>query len=404
MQHSCFLLAAGVPQISLFKLVFGDSWSDINSGEVRVWTDLLCDSFSCHHENLAQTAQFSAGDFVGSVVDNSEVELPEDVREWQVADFKGQVKRWIAAEQEIIQDLSEKEIRKRKNNTITVVSFGLWDLWFLVDKDYNKATKSIDHKLDVIMEQMDLLSETLAGNETKVILTLPVDVSFLPAFEPKSVDRQKNAVQIVEYWNNNLREAARKWNNGVIYLFDTSAFMADLVRDRQLFAAGIVQTSGLGKNENPGWENVQDPCVSRGKSWMMYRSERCAKPEKYLFWDEKSVGPSFHRLMATEIFDGISNLWLGQQNAGLLNGTLPVRPRQSKRPHGEAESQARGCLDMTLILLQTACATTRTQQPETALQGAGRSREIFSATLLRHSFVERHSPQALHRNLEDLNM
>lgn len=304
-------------------VVFGDSWSDLNSGEVRVWTDLLCDSFSCHHENLAQTAQFSAGDFVGSVVDNSEVELPEDVREWQVADFKGQVRRWIAAEQEIIQDLSEKEIRKRKNNTITVVSFGLWDLWFLVDKGYDKATKSIDHKLDVIMEQMDLLSETLAGNETKVILTLPVDISFLPAFEPKSVDRQKNAVQIVEYWNNNLREAARKWNNGVIYLFDTNAFMADLVRDRQLFAAGIVQTSGLGKNENPGWENVQDPCVSRGKSWMMYRSERCAKPEKYLFWDEKSVGPSFHRLMATEIFDGINNLWLGQHNVGL--GSSPAR-------------------------------------------------------------------------------
>lgn len=25
-------------------VVFGDSWSDLNSGEVRVWTDLLCDS------------------------------------------------------------------------------------------------------------------------------------------------------------------------------------------------------------------------------------------------------------------------------------------------------------------------------------------------------------------------
>ncbi|KAE8146009.1 hypothetical protein BDV25DRAFT_163371 [Aspergillus avenaceus] len=300
-------------------VVFGDSWSDNNAGELQgsVWTEWLCSMFQCHHENMAETAKSLRGKYIGSVVDNAE--LPDsllNIYKSPLSDFKAQVNQWVAAEARALEELviDQESISYRQNRTIVVVSFGVWDVWNMLDKGHDTATQSVDRSIGVIVDQLNVLSQSLGTNELKVILTLTPDVTFLPAFRPtgdEHIGRQKDAVQITEYWNGKLREAAEKWDQGTIYLFDTNAFLADLIRDWQLFAAGIEEPNGLGKNQEPGWENVDDACVENGQQLVMTSEvKKCDNPEKYLFWNEMHLGPSAHRLMGTEIFHGIEEMWL----------------------------------------------------------------------------------------------
>jgi len=85
--------------------------------------------------------------------------------------------------------------------------------------------------------------------------------------------------------------------------------MLDQIREWQFFAAGMINE--LGKNIDPGWENVKEPCALALTNWGLWHDIRpCDKPEKYLFWDDMHMGPSAHRIMATEIFNGIKSLWI----------------------------------------------------------------------------------------------
>ncbi|KAB8072876.1 hypothetical protein BDV29DRAFT_158091 [Aspergillus leporis] len=300
-------------------VVFGDSWSDNNAGELQgpVWTEWLCSMFQCHHENMAQTAKSLRGKYIGSVVDNDELPAPLlNLHKSPLADFKAQVSQWTAAEARAVEELvgNEEAIGYRQDRTIIIVSFGVWDVWNMLDKDYDTAMQSVDRSIGVIIDQLNVLSQSLGTNELKVILTLTPDVTFLPAFRPtgsQHIGRHKDAVQITQYWNSQLRGAAKKWDQGTIYLFDTNAFLADLIRDWQLFAAGIEESNGLGKNEEPGWENVDDACVENEQQLVMTSEvKKCETPEKFLFWNEMHLGPSAHRLMGTEIFQGIEEMWL----------------------------------------------------------------------------------------------
>ncbi|KAL4738327.1 hypothetical protein BDV11DRAFT_189919 [Aspergillus similis] len=299
-------------------VVFGDAWSDKNAKEIqggKVWTDWLCSFFSCHHENLAQTAKSLKGTYIGSVVDNEEL-AGTFLNSYKspLSDFRAQVKQWVDTETKAIQQLDDAVIHDRRNRTIVVVSFGVWDLWNMIEKDYETATESIDHIVEVIMEQFEVLSQHWGDDNLKIILTLVPDVTFLPAFRPhgdQNVSQYKETVKLVSYWNSELRGAAEQWGKGTIYLFDTESFVSDLIRDRQLFMAGVEESNGLGKNQDPGWENVEDPCVESTQQWVV-RSEtkRCEHPEKYLFWNDMHLGPSAHRLMGTEVFHGIEEMWL----------------------------------------------------------------------------------------------
>ncbi|KAJ0426405.1 hypothetical protein BJY00DRAFT_84793 [Aspergillus carlsbadensis] len=299
-------------------VVFGDTWSDNNAKEAlggSVWTDHLCSSFSCHHENLAQTAKSLRGNYIGSVVDNEELSSTFlSLYKSPLADFKAQVQQWVATETKVVLQLDDVAVHSRRNRTIVVVSFGVWDLWNLIEKDYDTASKSIDRSIEVIMEQFDLLSETWGRDDLKVILTLAPDVTFLPAFRPlgdKHVSQHKDTVKLVQRWNGRLQDAAQQWGKGAIYLFDTESFLTDLIRDRQLYAAGLEEANGLGKNQDPGWENVESACVESSPQWVVTsESKRCKSPEKYLFWNDMHLGPSAHRLMGTEVFHGIEEMWL----------------------------------------------------------------------------------------------
>ncbi|KAJ5627358.1 hypothetical protein N7528_004785 [Penicillium herquei] len=301
-------------------VVFGDSWSDNETEESqgKVWTDWLCEMFSCHQENLAETAKsVLRGKYAGSVVDNAELDMLGRLSQTRLGDFKTQLQHWLDAEMKLVEGFSEEQIKSRQERSIFVVSFGIWDIWSLVSKDYTAALASIDHRVEIIMDQLNKLSHILGNDKLKIILTQSVDVTFLPAFSSAFTsqgDEYKNAVKLLSHWNNKLRDTAKSWDKGTIYLFDTNAFLLDRIRDWQYYAAGITADSGLGTNEDPGWVNVADACVESEAAIKVMMSKdkhkACENPEKYLFWNEMSLGPSAHRLMATEIYQGIDGILL----------------------------------------------------------------------------------------------
>lgn len=224
------------------------------------------------------------------MVDNAELDLLGRLSQTKLPDFKAQLQQWLHAESFTLRGLSAEQIQSRQERTIFVVSFGVWDVWSLVtkSKDYSSAASSINRRIKSLMEQLDKLSERRVSTSLKVILMQTVDVTFLPGFAAVGGDEYKNAVKIVTEWNKRLRHEAEQWTRGTIYLFDTNAFMLDRIRDRQLYAAGIEEENGLGKNLDPGWENVGDACVEIGSGLevMMSSKEKkiCERPEKYLFW------------------------------------------------------------------------------------------------------------------------
>lgn len=214
----------------------------------------------------------------------------------RLADFKAQLQLWLDAESRSLEGLSPAQIRSRQDRTIFVVSFGIWDIWGLVSKEYQTAVGSVDRRIQTIMDQLERLSETWGSRDLKVILTQPVDVTFLPGFTSMGTE-YKDAVKILAHWSTKLREAAHEWDRGTMYLFDTNAFVLDCIRDWQLYAAGMETENGLGKNQDPGWENVGEACVASdgGLQVMMSKDKHgspCAHPDKYLFWYAISpIGP-----------------------------------------------------------------------------------------------------------------
>lgn len=127
----------------------------------------------CHLENFAQTAKSLRGTYLGSVVENDKLSGAVGILyKSPVADFKTQVKQWLAAEAKAVQNLGENAIHDRHNRTVLVVSFGVWDLWNMIEKNYETATKSVDYSVEVIMEQLDMLSENWGSDDLKIILTL----------------------------------------------------------------------------------------------------------------------------------------------------------------------------------------------------------------------------------------
>ncbi|KAJ5273413.1 hypothetical protein N7478_008538 [Penicillium angulare] len=333
------------PEFGERLVVFGDSWSDNETEDLqgKVWTDWLCEKFSCHQENLAETAKSSfRGKYTGSVVDNTELDVLDRVSQTKLKDMKTQLQHWLAAEMKTVKGMSDEDLKSRQDRTIFVVSYGVWDIWSLVSKEYGSACESVDRRIKTIMNQLNILAETWGSDNLKVILTQSVDVTFLPAFlaaYPSQGEEYKTAVKILAYWNARLKEAAKPWEKGTVYLFDTNAFLLDRIRDWQYFAAGITAQDGLGSNEDPGWENVANGCVeSEGGITAMVSSKKnkapCENPEKYLFWNEMTMGPSAHRLMASEVYDGINGVLLNSTEGAQLQ--QPEEEEKSTEPGSTA--------------------------------------------------------------------
>lgn len=227
------------------------------------------------------------------MIDNEELGLAGRLSQIKVADLKTQLEKWLAAELVALEGMSEEEIKSRQERTIFVISFGVWDIWSLVQKDYSTAETSIDRRIETLLSQINKLSDRWGSSEIKLILTQAVDVTVLPGFAPAfttSGEEYKGVAKTLAHWNAKLREAVKDWNRGYVYLFNANEFLLDRIRDQQFYASGITAASGLGANIDPGWENVANACVESngGFQVMMSKSEKtkepCEHPDKYLFW------------------------------------------------------------------------------------------------------------------------
>jgi hypothetical protein len=223
------------------------------------------------------------------LVDNAELQSFKPGLVWLkelLPDLGSQIDKWIKAEEDAWEKegLSDDAVQERQSSTIFALSFVVWDLWKFVGADYDHAQESIGHSIETLFNQLNILSERWGTNDSKIILMMSVDVTFLPAFNP-ALDEQKHLVSLISAWNGELRNKAQKWDRGSVYLFDTNHFMLDQIREWQFFAAGMNDAHDLGKNEDPGWEDVQHPCsLSRREKSLVSRDEPCENPEKYLFW------------------------------------------------------------------------------------------------------------------------
>ncbi|KAL1959536.1 hypothetical protein VTO42DRAFT_1981 [Malbranchea cinnamomea] len=298
-----------------YRLVtFGDSWSDVNATrnphQDKLWTEQLCSQFSCLQENMAESADPPVRLTSGALVDNGELESSDDPA-WSSppADLKTQISRWLEKEKQAVQDLSDDHVSRRANRTLFSVSFGVWDLWRLITKEVDNPKASIQRIVQKLFDNLNDLASSVPADGIKIILLAPVDVTFLPAYGSKGQGTHRDAIGLFEEWNDQLRNHTAGWSHGTIYLVDTNAFLVDQIRERHLWVAGYIETQDYGKT-GVAWENVHDPCISNPKNGTSNHGDICGSPEKVLFWDSMHLGPTAHKLLGTEIFKGISDLWL----------------------------------------------------------------------------------------------
>ncbi|KAJ5605649.1 hypothetical protein N7510_008430 [Penicillium lagena] len=205
------------------------------------------------------------GNYVGGVVDNNESKGLSCLTQMQLHDFKTQFQRWLAAESQLLMGLSEESIRQGREHTIYVVGFCIWDIRRLVSESYGEATSSVDRHITTLVYQLDLLYEQRSSVHLKAILTQTVDVTFLPALKSVVGDYYQDEVSNLEHWNQKLR----------------GRLPVGARRDYQLYVVGIEAENGLGKGQDPEWENIVDLCVETGVQVMMSKVKKpCEDPHR----------------------------------------------------------------------------------------------------------------------------
>ncbi|EAS36129.3 uncharacterized protein CIMG_01483 [Coccidioides immitis RS] len=290
--------------VSYRLVVFGDSWSDDGTIyrplQTQVWPEMLCAQFQCTLEVTTDSPDPS----FGAIIDNSEL---NNTGGETAADLNDQMSGWLNKEEDAARGVLGKATSRLKQNTIFVVSFGTWDLWQLAAEDLDTARESVQRIVEKMFAYLDELAEIWSRKHTKIILSLPVDVTFLPAFKTRQGVLQKDAVNLTDHWHNEVRSRAEQWKTGSIFLLDTNSFLIDQVRERQLWVGGLIEGEDFGKN-GIAWENVNEPCVGPAKSRL--KRKTCSDPEKFLFWDSLHLGPAAQQLLAAEVFNAIKELWL----------------------------------------------------------------------------------------------
>lgn len=221
---------------------------------------------------------------VGAYVDNDEIPAAETrgSKDLPLPDMKAQVSSWLAQEKEAIRDLTNEEVMARKTNTIFTVFFGIWDIWRLLGQDVGSAKESVHRIVDSMFLQLNNLTESYPIEDPKILLLTPVDVTLLPAFHPNTTD-DKHSVTLFKEWFNKVTSHAEHWKHGSLFVVDTNSYVVDQIRERQLWVQGYTETADFGK-DGMDWENVEDPCVSGRKKWLLWGDDLCAAPKKFLFW------------------------------------------------------------------------------------------------------------------------
>ena len=195
--------------------------------------------------------------------------------------------------------MSSRIRETERKGTIFTVWFSLWDLWYYSNKTKHEASRAIEETVDTLFEQLDEVAQHWRG-EVKVVIPEAIDLTFLPGWittrtgpsgNDKTGDDQRNAVRLVQQWNDALDNKASKWERGQLYIYNTNEWLLDQVREKQLVQGDLSDHNGLGRAGSP-WDNVQAGCLgSTSKSNDSYSSvqtsegmARCTDPSRYLFW------------------------------------------------------------------------------------------------------------------------
>ncbi|EED24435.1 conserved hypothetical protein [Talaromyces stipitatus ATCC 10500] len=299
-------------------VVFGDAWSAIGSrlaAKGRAWPEWVCSMWPCRLESYAQKEHVCESSVCGAVIDETELHTiaSDAARSLEpLPDLRSQLDQWLAAELNASQ--AGGDLRVQSNNTIFAFSFLIWDIWKFNGISTGKTRKSIMRSLNTLFQQLDRLAKYTESDDLRILLMMSIDPTFLPAFDPSQ--KQKDMISIVTDWNEKLKEKANDWKSGSVYVFNTNEFLNDQIRSRQFYLAGMLDGQGLG-NQNP-WDDVENPCVQSKSTWLPFlgsKDQRCANPERFLFWDGLHLGPTANKMMATEIFHDIEKLWAKDTNS-----------------------------------------------------------------------------------------
>ncbi|KAI1909519.1 hypothetical protein LOZ12_001945 [Ophidiomyces ophidiicola] len=262
---------------------------------------------------FSDTTQRQSSSLFDSIVDNSELEAlgMSSTRKQQERDLGSRISEWLNREEKASLYMSTKKISVRKRRTMFVVSFGTWDLWKLAEQDIEMAQSSAERIVDKLFIHLNNLAIKWSTSDTKVILSLPVDMTFLPAFKVRQGVNQKDAILLLEHWHERVRGYAEQWQHGSLFLLDANSFVIDQVRRRQLWVGGLINNEEFGK-DGVAWENVDEPCVN--VTQLPPKQSHCSNPEKFLFWDSLHLGPAAQKSLATEVFHAVNGSWLAEQS------------------------------------------------------------------------------------------
>lgn len=198
-------------------------------------------------------------------------------------DITAQVDTFMTREKERAAGLTDGAIAERRQNTIFVIQFGLWDVWRLIGQPENVVQDSINRSIDTIFKQLARIVDEYTPTDVKVILMGAIDVTFLPAYTAANGDRQ--AIEVSEHWNAELRRRTEEFKRASIFLVDTQSFLVDQFRLRELWSNGYIESDEYGREGRVAWLNVRDACLDGTKKKMLFMStSTCRSPEKYLFW------------------------------------------------------------------------------------------------------------------------
>ena len=256
---------------------------------------------SCaHHDNFARSStHLGDREHLGAVVDSTLLEYTLTNRTnfnettdgvltsgEPLADLKTQVQQWLKFEKQ--QYASSRVSHMERNGTVFTLWFSLWDLWYYSGRDIVDAESAVTRTMDTLFEQLDLIADEWPS-EFKVIIPEAIDATFLPGWHSMRTgphgsapcgDNQRNAIMLVEQWNQALDMKASRWQRGSMYIYNTNDWLLDQVREQQLYEAQLSDANGMGTTRPP-WSNVRSGCVEINRTGTDSAVERqCSDPER----------------------------------------------------------------------------------------------------------------------------
>ncbi|RDW82210.1 hypothetical protein BP6252_03322 [Coleophoma cylindrospora] len=223
-------------------VVFGDAWVDdkIDAAEQArglVWTEVLCEEIDCtSHLNLAVSQPIEAypsAPPTGALASNN-------IYLSALNSSMARTSSYLPSAEELLPDL-ESQITKyltfpksKAQETIFLISFGLWDIYHYSGFEYSEGQKLIEETIYEIFRQVDrlylvyrenVISELPTSNGTepapfRIIVPKLFDSTLLPGWSsqrptpmvPSSVsEQQKMAVWFTTRWNDMLENRMGAW-------------------------------------------------------------------------------------------------------------------------------------------------------------------------------------------------